>query len=206
MLVKKRLIIISGVLGFLILALAGAVGIPSVISTRSLVGKISDEQAKIEERYAMRRYVRNSIANLAETKKRLGDFSAVALQENKELDFVRALEQAAGSSGVEQKLSLETVNQKELSSWEKEIPVKIEVTGAYPSVLGYLNALERSTYIIIFNTIQIAPPRADVNAKEGDVTATVTATVYWQGQNAPDFVRGQADEVPLSADDGSTPL
>src|SRR5688572_4871326 len=111
MLVKKRLVIISGVLGVLILALAGAVGIPSVISSQGLVGKIAEEQTKIEERYAMRRYVRNSIANLTETKKRLGEFSKVALQEGKELDFVRALETAAGASGVEQKLSLETVNQ-----------------------------------------------------------------------------------------------
>ena len=206
MLVKKRLIVISGALGFLILALSGAVGIPSVISSRTLVDKIAGEQAKIEERYAMRRYVRNSIANRGETKKRLGAFSAVALQENKELDFVRALEQAAGVTGVEQKLSLETVNQKDLSAWEKEIPVKIEVQGAYPKVLNYLNALERSSYIIIVNSIQIAPPRAGSDVKEGDVIANVTATVYWQAQSAPDFVRGQADEVPMSADDGSTTL
>ncbi|HTM68964.1 MAG TPA: GspMb/PilO family protein [Candidatus Binatia bacterium] len=200
MLVKKRLVIISAVLGVLTLALTAAVGIPSVLSIQSYIGKIAEEQAKIDERYALRRYVRNSIASLAETKKKLGTFSSIALQEGKELDFVRALETAAGSAGVQQQLSLETVNQKDLSSWEKEIPVKIEVQGPYPNVLAYLNAVERTPYLLVVNGIQIAPPRSGSVVRDGDVTANVTATAYWQGLNAPDFVHGKADAMAVPAE------
>ena len=200
MLVKKRLVMISAVFGTLTLVLTGAVGIPSVISIRNYIGKISEEQAKIDERYALRRYIRNSLANLAETKKRLGAFSTIALQEGKELEFVRSLETAARTAGVEQKLSLETVNQKDLSPWEKEVPVKIEVQGPFPAVLGYLNAIERSPYLLITSGINITPPKSGSNVKDGDVSASVGAITYWQGQNAPDFVRGQADDLNLPAE------
>lgn len=200
MLVKKRLIIISAVLGVLTLGLAGAVGIPSVVSIQGYIGKIAEEQAKIDERYALRRYIRNSLANLAETKRRLGTFSTLALQEGKELDFVRALETAARTAGVEQKLSLETVNQKDLSGWEKEVPVKIEVQGPYPAVLAYLNAIERSPYLMIVTSLQITQPRSGAVVKDGDVTANIAAISYWQGQNAPDFVHGKADDMFLPAE------
>lgn len=197
--IKKRMIIISGTIGALTLVLAGALGIPSVLSIRSLIGKIAEEQGKIDERYAMRRYVRNSVANLAETKRRLGALSSVALQDGRELEFVTALETAANGAGVEQKLTLETANQKELSAWEREIPVKIEVKGDYPKVLAYLNAVERLPFVIIVDSIQVATPRVTTGAtREGMVEANINGTVYWQSKSAPDFVHGRADDVPLS--------
>ncbi len=201
MLINKRLVVISGTLGALSLIIAAAVGIPSVLSIHTLIGKIAIEQGKIDERYALRRYVRNSVANLAETKRKLGALSSVALQDGKELDFVTSLENTSAATGVTEELTLETVNQKALSPWEREIPVKITVHGDYPKVVDYLNGIERGPYVIVIESLQVSPSRiSDINTRTGFVDADIVATVYWQDHTAPDFVHGQADAMQVPPD------
>ena len=201
MLIKKKMLLISGTIGFLSLALAGGIGIPSVLSITSLIEKIAVEQAKIDDRYALRRFVRNSVAALAETKRLLGTLSTVALQDGHELEFVTALERAAIQTGVEQHLTLETVNQKDLSLWEREIPFKIEAHGEYPKMLAYMIAIERLPFILVVDSIQIGAPRISSGITgDGVVEALIQGSVYWQGPKAPDFVHGKANEVPLPDD------
>lgn len=200
MVIRKRLIAISVTLGILTLAVGGGVGIPSVLSIRGLITKISEEQGEIDARYALRRYIRNSAANLAATKISLGALSTLSLQEGKELAFVTAIEDAAQSTGVEHRLTLETANQKELSLWEKEIPVKMQVHGDFPKVLAFMNAVERLPYAIMLDNLQVASPRSTSIDREGIVDATIAGTVYWLAETAPDFTRGQADEVPIPDD------
>ena len=196
MLIKKKMLIVSGVIGFLSIAFAGGVGIPSMLSTMSLIGKIAIEQGKIDDRYALRRFVRNSIANLAETKRLLGTLSSAALQTGHELEFVTALERAATQTGVEQRLTLETVNQKDLSPWEREIPIKIEASGEYPKMLAFLNSVERLPFIVIVENVQFSTPRISTGITgDGVVEALIQGTVYWQGEKVPDFVHGRADEM-----------
>lgn len=200
MVIRKRLIAISVTLGILTVAIGGGVGIPSVLSIRGLITKISEEQGKIDARYALRRYIRNSAANLAETKIQLGALSSLSLQEGKELAFVTAIEDAAQAAGVEHKLVLETANQKELSLWEKEIPVKMQVHGDFPKILAFMNAVEQLPYAVMMDNAQVASPRSTSIDREGIVDATVAGTVYWISQTAPDFTRGQADDVPMPLD------
>lgn len=200
MVIRKRLIAISVILGILTLAIGGGVGIPSVLSIRGLIVKISEEQGKIDARYALRRYIRNSAANLAGTKVQLGVLSSLSLQEGKELAFVTAIEDAALEAGVEHRLTLETANQKELSLWEKEIPVKMQVHGDYPSILKFMNVVERLPYAIMTDSLQVISPRSTSPDREGIVDATIMGTVYWLSHTAPDFTRGQADEVAMPSD------
>lgn len=194
MLVKKRMLIAIGLFGGLTLLALGVAAVPSILAIRDLETKIAEEQGKIDVRYALRRYIRNSVTNLADTKRRIGALAAGALQEGKELEFITALEEAATKSGVNQTLSLETANQKDLSKWEREIPLKLRVVGPYDSVLRHLQALERLPYFILVDGVSADAPRASGNpAADGDVEALVTGIVYWQGAGAPDFVHGEAN-------------
>ncbi len=192
MLVKKRMLITIGIFGGLTLVALGVAAVPSIVAIQDLKKKIAEEQAKIDVRYALRRYIRNSVTNLADTKRRIGALAAGALQEGKELDFITALESAAAASGVRQEISLETANQKDLSSWEREIPLKLRVTGPYDRVLRHLRGLERLPYFILVESVTADAPRPSGNpADDGDVEALITGIVYWQGAGAPDFVHGE---------------
>ncbi len=194
--------IVIGTLSVLTVGIIAAAGVPSVLAIRSLISQIAEAQGKIDARYALRRYVRNSMTSLVDTKHRLGGLSGMALQEGRELDFVTAIENAASATGVDQQPDLQTVNQKQLSPWERAIPLRLHVTGDFPKVMQFLNAVERLPYAVTFTSIAIATPRQSSEfTKTGIVEADFQGTVYWQGQNAPDFVHGKADTITMP-DDG----
>lgn len=196
MLVQKRMLITIGLFGGLTLLALGVAAVPSILAISDLEKKIAEEQGKIDVRYALRRYIRNSVTNLADTKRRIGALAAGAVQEGKELDFITALEQAANASNVTQVIALETANQKDLSKWEREIPLKLRVTGQYDNVLRHLQALERLPYFILVDGVSADAPRSSGNpSDEGDVEAMISGIVYWQGSGAPDFVHGEANGV-----------
>lgn len=195
--VKKRMLITIGLLAAFDIGLLAA-GTYAVIGIRKTAADISSEQAAIDDRYALRRYVRSSVTNLTDTKKKIGDLGAAAVTEGKELDFVTALESAADSSGVDQKIDLQTVNQKDVSPWEKTIPLNLALVGTYPQILKHLNAVERLPYYITIVDIAVTGARPG-EGQDGKVNATVNATVYWQGAKAPDFVRGVDDGLPVPA-------
>jgi Tfp pilus assembly protein PilO len=202
MLVKKRMLITIVLFGGLTLLALGIAAVPSVLAIRDLEKKIAEEQDKIDVRYALRRYIRNSVTNLANTKRRIGALSAGALQEGKELEFITALEAAAEKSDVTQSITLETVNQKDTSKWEREIPLKLRIGGPYDRVLRHLNAIERLPYLVLLDSITISTPRQTSSAvPDGVIEATVDGVVYWQGTGAPDFVHGQAEDLPALDDE-----
>jgi hypothetical protein len=192
-----------GILGALTLGLVGALGVPSILKIRELRGLIAEDQEKIDTRYALRRYIRNSVAGINDAKRRLSAMSAVALQEGKELDFIQDLEYSATINDVDQIITLETVNQKDTSTWEREIPVKLEVTGVFTNVIRHLNTIERLPAYLIIETIQVAPPRLSSRfTDDGVVEALVQGYVYWQStEDAPDFVSGKIDALALPAEE-----
>lgn len=189
MLVKKRMLINIGLLAALDIGLLAA-GVLSVFAIRKTTADIAAKQAEIDDRYALRLYVRNSVTDLADTKKRIGDLDAEAVREGKELELITALESASAASGVEQKIDLQTVNQKDLSPWERTIPLKLILTGTYPQILKHLNAIERLPYYLSVSGITITGQEAGGSAGTATVDATVNATVYWQASQVPDFVHG----------------
>jgi Tfp pilus assembly protein PilO len=129
--------------------------------------------------------VRRSVAALQAARPKLAELGAVAVREGRELDLVSALEAAAAAANVEQDIVLETVNQRDLSPWEREIPVRLRVAGAYADVLSYLAAVERLPYSLTVQGLMIA---ARSDRPVGIVTANVTGIIYWQSKDAPPFL------------------
>lgn len=187
----------SATLAVLALGIGGAVGIPSVLAIRKAVADIAVAQARLDDRYALRRYMSKAASDIADKKKRVAPLSKAALQENGELDFVTAIESAAATAGVDEKLTLETANQRELGPWEKEIPVTITANGPYPGVAGFIDALQRMPYLFDIATFDMGP-QADKHG--GAVHLELHGMVYWLGKGAPDFVHGQADAIALPND------
>lgn len=146
---------------------------------------IESDQRRIDEQYELRRLLRGPVTDLAATKKDVGRLYSTGISEDSELEFVRALEKAAAETGVEQTISLETVNQKAESEWEKTIPVSLHLIGTYPEVLRMMNAVERLPYSLAIASVSITSGQGDT------VRAEVSGTVRWLGDTAPDFVYGR---------------
>ncbi len=194
MYIKQRMTIMSAILTTLTLGIGGAIGIPSILAIRSSVTDIATAQAKLDERYALRKYMSKAAIDIADKKKRVAPLAGAALQEGGELAFVTDIETAAETSGVTEKLTLETANQVEISPWEREIPVTIAATGVYPNVIAFIDALQRMPYLLDMSTVDLSP---NVAPTSGTVSLELHGVVYWLGKSAPDFVRGKIDTAAL---------
>lgn len=206
MIVRRRVFTTIIIAALTALALIGAVVVPSVLAINDTKTKIASQQANIDQQVAMFRYVRQSMANFADTKSRLAMLSEVALHEGKELDFITSLEGIAQIAGVTQTISLLTANQHELSPWEKMFPVRLTVSGTYPAVREYLRDLERLPYNVSLNGVDLTVPSQNyANNPSGLVEAQINGTVYWIGADAPDFTGTVAPPAAPPAADPSSP-
>jgi Tfp pilus assembly protein PilO len=196
--VKNRMIIASGVLTVLTLGIGGAIGVPSLLTARADIRRIAAAQTTLDDRFAARMTVNKTMTDIAAAKRRVAPLSAMAVQEGHELDFVTAIESAAKDSSVDEKINLVTANQIILSPWERELPVSISIGGPFTNVLTFLNSLERMPYLIIVSGVQMSPLTVGAQSS-GSVSCTISASVYWLGANAPDFVRGQIIMPPATA-------
>ncbi|MDD5251374.1 MAG: hypothetical protein PHT12_01925 [Patescibacteria group bacterium] len=185
--VNKRIAITSAVLGGITLLLLGALVVPTVLAMKEAKAKIAEARHEIETRYALRRETRESVSQLEDVKKRLAEMPPVAIREGQELDFINALEVAAASSGVEQELALETVNQKQLSPWETDIPVRLQATGEYRKVMAYLRRVEKMSYYVRTSSLSISIPQAREAAAEGTVYIRIDGYIRWLAKDLPMF-------------------
>jgi len=188
---QKRILVTIGIFSTLNLALIGGLVATSVISIGKYVQKIEKERQNLETQYISRIYMRDTAASMSAIRARLDLASGLAVREGGELNFITSLERTAEKSGVKQSIALETANQKNLTTWEKEIPLGLEFSGTYPQVLRHLNAIERLPYSIIITGLQISADQQLGNENpDGRVKVSVSAIIYWQSKNTPPFING----------------
>lgn len=190
MTLRKRVLITLAVTVATALAVAGAVGVPSVFAIKGLQKEINAAQAAIDVRMAMFRYLRKAAADLDATQRRVATLSQVAVKGGHELEFITALEEAAAAAGVEQDIGLNTASQKEISSWERIAPLQLQVKGTYPQVRDYISRLEKMPYLIDIRSFSMM--RTGKEDEDSGVSASLSATVYLIGENGPSFTGAAA--------------
>lgn len=196
--IEKRIIVITATLMLLTLAVGGAVAIPSVFRIKSLTQALLDQQKEIERRYVLRNYVKNTLSDIDIAHGQLESIQRTYIREGEELTFIQAMEDAARKAGIKQELSLETVNEIELTLWEKEIPLKVKTKGTFTQINGWLNEVEHLDYYVIFNTMSHNAFRTGgTQDASGVVEANFSGSVFWLAEDAPyllDFETSDASD------------
>jgi len=187
--IEKRIIVTTVVLMLLTVATGAAVAIPSVFKIRSLTQAMFDQQAEIERRYILRNYVKNTLTDIDTAHAQLESIQSTYIREGEELTFIQDMEHAASITGVTQELSLETVNQIEITLWEREIPLKVKVKGPFTQINAWLNEVEHLGYYVIFNTMSFTAFRTGgMQDLHGTVEASFSGSVFWLSKDAPYFL------------------
>lgn len=70
------------------------------------------------------------------------------------VDFIRFLEKTAGESSVEIDISSFSAGNKESDPWES-LGFQLNLTGAFPDFLRFLNIIEKSPYLIEISNLNI---------------------------------------------------
>jgi hypothetical protein len=185
------------VLGALSLLILGAVGIPSIIGIRQLNREIGNDYLEIERKYSLRLHTRSSLATMDDLKPQLEALTRMAIIEGRELEFISALEQAAADSDVTQNLSLDTANQREISPWEREVPVGLTVVGDYAKVINYIERLQALPYYLLFNSIDMAESVERNEESTGRVRVVLRGTIRWFSEGHPIFLRLDPPEADI---------
>lgn len=188
MLVNKRIIVTISVLGAASLLLIGAGVIPTVLSISELELKINNQNIAIEKRYAARQQVRDTLTALEDNKSTIAGLKHYAVIEGEELNFVSALEGVQERTGIDADISLETVNQRDLSTWEREIPIRLTMTGDYADILRFIEGVERLPYLVVIDRLGLSGTNVGSVPKPGLVRVELNGSVYWISKLAPTFV------------------
>ena len=204
MLLRKRVVTTISIIAVATVIIGGGLGVNSMFSINRIKTDIRAEQQSIDDRFAMHRYIRQEVAKINEARRRLRQLADMSLVESSELDLITALENNALETGVEQDISLETVNQVEISSWEKMVPIRLQVTGSYPAFSDYLRRLDKLDYLISiqsFNIMNQNSSRFDSDSL-GMVRGDLIAQVYWTSENRPAFL--SSDDLKISGKTGDS--
>ena len=186
---NKRLAIIISVTGTLALLVIGVVGLPSLLAIKKLNQQIAAEYLDIESRYNLRRHTRASLAAMDDHKPKLQHLTDAVVIEGEELDFISALEAAASAAQVTQDLSLETVNQKDISPWEREIPIRVRTTGDYRHIVNYFQRLQALPYYISFDSLEFSTPYNRPGTYSEVIQAEARGTIRWFAKTHPILVQ-----------------
>lgn len=188
MLINKRIAITTSLLGGATLLLLFGMALPIALSVRTLTGQIVGAKERIETRYTQRLRLREALDKINEARPKLLAIQRLAVRENEELEFIHALEQAAG--GLQQEIALVTANQKDLSAWERAIPFRLIVSGDFRKVVEYLDAIERLPYSVLVEGVDVGKPRQiSEETPSGAIEAVITGTIYWQKTERPAALR-----------------
>jgi len=204
MLLRKRVVTTISIIAVATVIIGGGLGVNSMFSINRIKTDIRAEQQSIDDRFAMHRYIRQEVAKINEARRRLRQLADMSLVESSELDLITALENNALEAGVEQDISLETVNQVAISSWEKMVPIRLQVTGSYPAFSDYLRRLDKLDYLISiqsFNIMNQNSSRFDSDSL-GMVRGDLIAQVYWTSENRPAFL--SSDDLKISGKTGDS--
>lgn len=179
--------------GILIVATAGlylGVMLPLTYKVREVHENIGAEHAKIEGRYLRRGQLKDTLRILQEVRSGIVDLTSIAVHDGKELDFVRALEEAADDKNIEQEIQLKTVSQIELSDWERKVPVVLLIKGRYVDVLNYIRDIETFPYYITIDSFSFRTLRKGTakSFTEETIQATLNGSVYWITSGAPSII------------------
>jgi hypothetical protein len=203
--IRKRIrttIIITSVASLLI---GGGLGFALVRSIGSIQGQIAEAQRAVNDQLAIQGYIRREASRIDGTLVRLRALTTAAVKEGGELELITSLETIARQSNVEQTINLNTAGQQEISSWEKKIPIHLQLSGLYGNFMTYLHRLERMPYLITITDLNLVRD-GDASltpGRAGLMRADINAEIYWIGDGRPEFLLDQI--IVEEADHASQP-
>lgn len=138
---------------------------------------ISTERTRLESRYERRTSARAIIETLNKVSADLPARESSLLHAGGELDLVTALEDAAATHGVNQKISLSTREGK--TDFGDKILLNLSVNGTFAELTRYIGELERLPITIIFDNISFSQETSASAKAEGKIRGLLQGHLYY---------------------------
>lgn len=152
--------------------------LPTIADIKKMKAEIEAQRIDLENKYRKSKNLKKLTANLKKIEGEIEKLDWLFINQNRALEFITTLEEAAAKEGVSQKISLGTTAPLKNYSYKK-IPLQIMADGNFISQLRYLANLEALNYYINIKTLEFSTAANDVAAK-GGVNLQISSDTYWK--------------------------
>ncbi len=167
-------------LAFLLLSnflIAFAIVGKTVKDISRLNATIASERAALESRYAQRKKAGNIISNLKTVRAALPELESFFLHPGQELDLITALEEAASSQGINQKIQISPREGK--TYFGDKVPLVLNISGNWNEIIRYLRELEKMKILLIIDGISFSQERREEARVAGKISGLINAHIYF---------------------------
>lgn len=159
---------------------------PAIANIRNFNTEIYNQRLEIETRYLLSHGPGRDI-NINKIREEEAKLSSIFIKKDQELEFITSLENAAQANNLEQQIKLQPIN-KETTALIQSAPMQISLKGSFRDILQYLQSLEKLSYYININSINLNNPTTKKEAATAQkatsitINAEITALTYWETQ------------------------
>lgn len=180
---KKRIIISLVVFFVFIFSIIYFIILPSIKDIRNMKTEIELQRLDLERRYIKGQSLRTTMEKLERAEEKIHILDQVFIGQDCGLEFVTALEGAAGNTGTTQKINL--LSSAEVANgFYKMVPLQLSSGGVIGRQMNYLASLETLDYYINIKSLELSsgsPPKQDGEPESGSyVNLFVAADTYWR--------------------------
>jgi Tfp pilus assembly protein PilO len=175
---KKKIIISISTIIIVTVIVIYFIILPTSSEIKEISRAVHNERVDLEKKYVRGQLLKKTIKDFEKIKPEKYKLISVFIGQGEELKFITELEKIANARKLSQKIELGKVDEKKVTKNSLySLPLKINLTGNFISIIQYLNDLERSNYYFNISAINFISPNQN-NNQNNEVLAILNGDIY----------------------------
>lgn len=171
--VKNRLISIFAFLIILDLVIIYFFIFPTINKIKSTRNEIINLKIDLENKVTREKNMADLNQKIKKIEPQLEKINQIFVNENREIEFITALEDLEKKYKVTQTLNLEVNNKQKGENFTK-VPIHLEVKGSFSDLMNYLNGIESLSYYVNISNISLE------KSETAQISMKINGSTYWK--------------------------
>ncbi|MFA6428313.1 MAG: type 4a pilus biogenesis protein PilO [Candidatus Buchananbacteria bacterium] len=150
---KKVFLTLGGLIIFLLIIFEFFI-VQAVTDIKQINQEVYRQRQELEEKFLAGQNLRKTTEDLKKLEEKIPELNFIFVEENKELEFITALEKIAKNNSLTQKIELDN-NAEIISANIKALPLRLYLSGSFNKFTNYLTDLQKLNYYINFDTLTV---------------------------------------------------
>lgn len=168
---EKKTYIILGVTISLIIVIAGAVIVPTILRIQKIKQEIIDLRALLEERYNRAQRLHKTSLKLPQIKSYIDRWDNAFVKENATLEYIKFIEAIGEQSKLDMNLT-PTPFEPQKPFLKNGFKLNMQLSGTFDKISNFINTLDGADYYTIIENIDLE------NTGKFDITATSSPILF----------------------------
>lgn len=144
---------------------------PNFANIKKVSGDLNSEAESLKKAFELKQNTSRAFEDFQKFKNQIPALDTLFLHQGEELIIIQDLEKLAKNNNLKQKMSL-SESENNLNKKIYSLGLRIELVGAYPNILNYLNEINKFGYKLIINITEL-------KNEAGELKLDLLASTYW---------------------------